>query len=393
MAAEPVQSASLVPICRQVTSPFRKAACELFGPRDPRVIPWLDFCRALAILLVLGSHSPDFGLAGLGAQLFTWGWAGVDLFFVLSGYLIAKQLWSEVAATGSVRVGRFLLKRGLRIWPLYYAAIVTVFLLDFVSHRSPKPLLADLFCVSDYFHHQVPGGWSLSVEEQFYLILPVLLFLLRKLPPKALLGVPVAWFILLPLLRRFTLLIHPDASTNGFLAYAFHTHTDGLAIGVILAWLSVFAKNWWRSGAGKYWIPAVAICCGLIEHKFHTLTFAYTGLALLFGGLVLVGLRASLPNRLTHWRILHVISRLSYGSYLNNLILVQLIDPYTHSFVSAHATNTMFFVAWFAGFVLVSNAVAFVTYALIEAPFLEVRERWLSGEKRSKQPVAPPVHA
>src|SRR4051794_5207638 len=106
---------------------FREAIRELFGPKDPRTIPWLDFCRTAAILLVLGSHVQDFGFGGIGAQIMNWGWTGVDLFFVLSGYLIARQLWGELALTGSVRVGRFLMKRGLRIWPLYYSAIAVVF--------------------------------------------------------------------------------------------------------------------------------------------------------------------------------------------------------------------------------------------------------------------------
>jgi peptidoglycan/LPS O-acetylase OafA/YrhL len=370
---------------------IRDAARELLGRKDPRTIPWLDFCRTLAILLVLGGHSMDFGLRGLWAKFFNWGWTGVDLFFVLSGFLIAKQLWSELAATGSVQVGRFLLKRGLRIWPLYYAAIVVVWALDLAMHRSPRPLLVDLFCVSDYFHHQVPGGWSLSIEEQFYLILPVLLLLLRKLPPKALLAIPIGWLLLLPIFRHYTMLGVPLSGGDEAVAHTFHTHTDGLALGIIIAWLSVFCKEWWRSGRGKYWIPALAFFLGLVEHKLHTVTLSFTALGVFYAGFVIIGLRAALPNRLTNWRIFHVLSRLSYGSYLNNLILLHLIDPYTHRYVSAHSANALFFALWFIGFVLLSNTVAFVTYTFIELPFLELREHWLAREKRPELPqvVAP----
>lgn len=374
---------------------FRDAARELFGPRDSRTIPWLDFCRTLAILLVLGGHSTDFGLGGIGAKAFNWGWTGVDLFFVLSGYLIAKQLWSELAATGEIKVGRFLLKRGLRIWPLYYVAILVVFLLDIPAHRSPKPLIADLFSVSDYFHHQVPGGWSLSVEEQFYLVLPVLLFLLRRFSPKTLLAIPIGWLILLPVFRYYMMLGMPETVGDNPIAHAFHTHTDGLGIGVIIAWLAVFRKDWWRSGSGKYWIPAAAIAIGIAEHKLHSLALSFTSLAVLYGGLVIVGLRANAPNRITSWRGFHVLSRLSYGSYLNNLILLQLIDPFTHKFVAAHGSNVLFFALWFLCFVLLSNLTAFATYSLIELPFLQIRERWLSREKRTAQipqAVAPSLH-
>lgn len=374
---------------------FRNAARELFGPKDSSTIPWLDFCRTLAILLVLGGHSTDFGLSGIGARAFSWGWTGVDLFFVLSGFLIAKQLWSELAARGDIKVGRFLLKRGLRIWPLYYATIAIVFLLDIPTHRSPKPLLADLFAVSDYFHHQVPGGWSLSIEEQFYLILPVLLYLFRRLPPKALLAIPVGWLILLPVFRYYVMMGVPESLGDGPIAHAFHTHTDGLAIGVILAWFAVFCKDWWRSASGRYWIPALGIGLGILEHKLHSLTFSFTSLGLLYGGLVIMGLRATTPNRITAWRGFHVLSRLSYGSYLNNLILLQLIDPFTHNFVAAHGSNLLFFAVWFVCFVLLSNLTAFVTYSLIELPFLQIRERWLSREKRTAampQAIAPSLH-
>jgi peptidoglycan/LPS O-acetylase OafA/YrhL len=163
-----------------------------------------------------------------------------------------------------------------------------------------------------------------------------------------------------------------------------------LAIGVILAWLSVFCKDWWRSGRGKYWIPALAFALGMAEHELHTVTLSFTALGLLYGGFVIVGLRSSVPNRLTNWRIFHVLSRLSYGSYLNNLILLQLIDPYTHRYVSAHGASVVFFGLWFIGFVLLSNAVAFVTYAFIEVPFLERREAWLA---REKQPLVPQMVA
>jgi peptidoglycan/LPS O-acetylase OafA/YrhL len=366
--------------------PFREAVRELFGPKDPRTVPWLDFCRSWAILLVLGSHVQDFGLGGLGAKIFNWGWTGVDLFFVLSGFLIAKQLWAELAVTGSIRIGRFLLKRGLRIWPLYYSAIGVIFVLDLLSHRTPKPLLVDLLCVSDYFHHQVPGGWSLSIEEQFYLILPILLFAFRKLPAKALLGIPIGWLILLPLLRYATMTAFPNAVRDDLVAHGFHTHTDGLAVGVILAWLAVYRKHWWRSGQGRLWLPLLAIAVGPLEHTLHTVTVSFSCIGIFYGGVVLLGLRAAWPNRLTMWRGWHVLSRLSYGSYLNNLVLLQLIYPYTHTYVTKHGTGLPFFLLWFVGFVILSNSVAFVTYSLVELPFLRIRERWLARE-RQKQPI------
>src|SRR5215218_1223830 len=91
------------------------------GGARPRVIS-LDVLRGVAILLVLVRHMPG-GAAASGAAAFFYqiGWTGVDLFFVLSGYLISGLLYAEADATGRVRVGRFWVRRGLRIWPAYFA--------------------------------------------------------------------------------------------------------------------------------------------------------------------------------------------------------------------------------------------------------------------------------
>ena len=85
-------------------------------------VPALDALRALAIVMVITGHFPDLGAAQFPRYarffenpIFSFGWTGVDLFFVLSGYLIGRQLWRERQRTGSIQVGRFLLRRGMRI--------------------------------------------------------------------------------------------------------------------------------------------------------------------------------------------------------------------------------------------------------------------------------------
>jgi hypothetical protein len=97
--------------------------------RPPHQVPALDGLRALAILLVVCAHFyGNFWSSHVREELpgmsnlpmFLWGWTGVDLFFVLSGYLIGKQLWRERITTGSIRFWPFILRRGMRIWPLFY---------------------------------------------------------------------------------------------------------------------------------------------------------------------------------------------------------------------------------------------------------------------------------
>ncbi|MGH9519122.1 MAG: acyltransferase family protein [Terriglobales bacterium] len=112
---------------------YLRAALHDLNLPAPGNVPGLDALRTMAILLVVmvhtqesvGSHIPFVGA----------GWTGVDLFFVLSGYLIGRQLWKE-AQTGRIRIGRFLLRRGLRMWPLYFFSALVIWALHGGGYRG-----------------------------------------------------------------------------------------------------------------------------------------------------------------------------------------------------------------------------------------------------------------
>ena len=112
------------------------------------------------------------------------GWCGVDLFFVLSGYLISGLLFSEYSRTGTFNVGRFWLRRGLKIWPSLYVFLVAALPLAVSNGPGWGPsMLASAFFYSNYSQtiRLVGHTWSLAVEEHFYLALPLLLLLLIRL--------------------------------------------------------------------------------------------------------------------------------------------------------------------------------------------------------------------
>jgi len=177
----------------------------------------LDILRGLAILLVFGRHlelpRPD-GIAGVFAG--TWhriGWLGVDLFFVLSGFLIGGLLVTELHHYGHIDIGRFLIRRGLKIYPPYFVFIGYLMLMPVV-----KAILAgnnawttfttewgkywpNLLFLQNYVGTNPAGHtWTLAVEEHFYLLLPFLLAGLvwlgcvRTLLPLCLLVVPALLF-------------------------------------------------------------------------------------------------------------------------------------------------------------------------------------------------------
>ncbi|HEX4406503.1 MAG TPA: acyltransferase, partial [Polyangia bacterium] len=131
----------------------------------------LDILRAIAVLLVLGRH--------MYVTMF-WmrtGWMGVDLFFVLSGFLVSGLLFAEHQKYGKLNVVRFWVRRAFKIYPAFYFLLIVSAVTGF--HQKGW-LLADVF----FFQNYVPGWWhhtwSLAVEEHFYLLAPLLLALIAR---------------------------------------------------------------------------------------------------------------------------------------------------------------------------------------------------------------------
>src|SRR5438876_1988806 len=151
--------------------------------------PGLDLLRALAIIVVVIYHAALFGFK-LPSRVDRFGWIGVDLFFVLSGYLIGGQLLAPLARDRPIKLGRFFARRALRIMPAYFIVLAIYFLLP-SWHEYPEmsqPLWKFLLSVQNIALH---GGtafshaWALSVEDQFYLALPFLLLFVNRWPRAA----------------------------------------------------------------------------------------------------------------------------------------------------------------------------------------------------------------
>ncbi len=221
-----------------------------------RLLP-LDMLRAVAVLLVLGIHALDYPRAlpfppGTWAPLLflreRWvmgGWAGVDLFFVLSGFLISGLLFNEQIKHGRISYGRFFIRRGFKIYPAFYIMILAGVL---IFPFRWKALLCELFFVQNYgFAHGNAlwnHTWSLAVEEHFYLGLPPLLILLAGMnrgtsnPFRAVPAITIGLAVLLLLLRVVTWNTMPFA----FGTHLFPTHLriDGLFFGVLLSYFYHF---------------------------------------------------------------------------------------------------------------------------------------------------------
>lgn len=365
------------------------AAFSDLANRPPNNVATLDVLRSLAILLVFSGHfARSFG-AGDWVSRFPavyFGWTGVDLFFVLSGLLIGIQLWKELQRTGSIKIPVFLLRRGLRIWPLYYAFAGFILFEGLVFHRNLSGFWADLTFLSNYFHNQIGGGWSLSTEEQFYILIPISLLLLsRILQLRHMWIFPVAVLAYLPLVRALMIHAYGVEAARERMYFPIHTHSDGLAIGILLAWTAVNYPESLKSGVMRKLIPPLAAVIGFALYTLDRNVFNYTSLALLYGAMTLYGLTVRQCNGVLNWHGFYIVSRLSYGMYLNQFGLLPYVTHWIQPLKGIGIAGLL--LAYLLSFVACA-LFAFVTFMLVERPFLDLRDRWLASRKQAKPPMA-----
>jgi peptidoglycan/LPS O-acetylase OafA/YrhL len=206
-------------------------------------IPSLDGLRTISVALVLVSHF--LPLAGY-ENAWNLGILGVKFFFVISGFLITGLLLKEIDKTSTVNLSKFYFRRTLRIFPPYYFYLFVLYVaLRFDVVSFTESFTSSLTYTSNYF---VPDTWnllhtwSLSVEEQFYLVFPFVLIFLGHRKIGWLLA---ALIVVCPLLRIYDYQIS-GGGARMWIYYGFHANADGLATGCLLA---VFYERLHRSAA------------------------------------------------------------------------------------------------------------------------------------------------
>lgn len=346
--------------------------------------PCLDALRSAAVVLVLLYHVRIFAphaVRTLRMPFTQFGWTGVDLFFVLSGLLIGGQLWKELQVKGTIDVPRFILRRGFRIWPFYYSLVALMLVEWVLFKRHGRGLWLDATFLSNYYSffsaggHQVAGGWSLSMEEQFYFLIPILFALCARFAsPRLLVNLAIGWLIVLPLIRYLTTLgMHDPLAIRNAIYYPFHTHSDGLAVGLLIAWLLTWKPEVLHMGR---WLDvALVIICvaGFCLWYAVSPIFLFSTVAIAYGALTLSLLRLG-EAPLFRSPIFYVISRLSFGVYLIHPGVMGQIE-------SLHLHIGSGFKAFACAFLLVAGlsfVVAFFTFSWIELPFMKLRDSLLA---------------
>jgi peptidoglycan/LPS O-acetylase OafA/YrhL len=289
----------------------------------PSYIPELQGLRGLAVLGVLFYHCHP-RLEGTWVHSASlWGWTGVNLFFVLSGFLITSIL---LEAQGKPRYFRnFYMRRALRIWPVYVLLLAVCYAQSdwFIGPRpweaiKASPWLAYIFFVQNLFHLALPPAisptWSLAIEEQYYFLWAPLVRFLRR--PWMLSAVLTAALVASPLLRlTYWAWITPTHTL---------THLDGIAWGSLLALglhtlpLSRRVWLWMGLGAIPLGLWAAATVAGGTAFLDSALAVAFAGAVL--ASIASTGARNPLSAALRRGP-LPFYGRISYGLYMTHIMV------------------------------------------------------------------------
>lgn len=357
-------------------------------PARPGVVPELDGLRAIAVLLVLARHAAREyadhagGDAGWLLPMLN-GWMGVDLFFVLSGYLVGTNVLRAVVDRGE-GLGRYLLRRVLRIVPAYYAVLLLVASGALPFFPPPSRGLAlsvgyHLVFLQDYLPSNiVVAFWSLGVEEKFYLLVPGVVWALARLPPRVAVAVAAGASLLPALGRWWTLSAHPEITTYAgcfpALRSPFHLATDGMAVGLAAALAVRAGFTLGRRARDALFGLGALVVVGLGAQPFllDAVSFArvvplFWVLAWAFGAMIYASVQGpTFASRPLGTAFARTTGRLSYALYLVHMVFLGL------AWSIAGAAG---FVPFALVFGALSTAAALVLHYAVERPFLALRDR------------------
>ena len=349
------------------------------SPTEAR-IAGLDGLRALSVLIVFLHHT---GLAPLHG-----GWVGVDLFFVLSGYLITGILVREYSERGSIDLRRFYARRAWRLFPALAGLLLAVGLYLFLVGPLLDPfmeLVPALFYVMNWvrafeLHDAVLTGhtWSLAIEEQYYLLWPILLGALLAGPQGRRRAIAVlAILIALTLIWRWQVasLRQIDGSSPRII-YGFDTHADGLLVGGLIA----LVPHRVRTVLAYAWLVALVYFAWIVLSPTGDATGLTVGgytLTSWAGGILIAKIATDqngLLVRALEARPLVLLGMVSYGFYLWHYPVVQIvlygnIDEIGAFFGSLPFPRVSMLVTTFA----LSLVLTMASWFAIEKPLLKAR--------------------
>jgi len=367
----------------------------------------LDVLRCIAVVIVIAHHANLYHVATKT------GWVGVDLFFVLSGFLISGLLYSEYKTHRAIDIKRFFIRRGLKIYPAFWVMLLATMVaqLLFWKHSVPlRPYLYELFFIQNYHFGIWTHTWSLAVEEHFYIVLPLLLLILirsssSQTDPFS--SIPRIFFVIASaclIIRIVTISIIPPAIFRTPLVMnPTQCRIDGLFFGVFLGYQyhfypgtigALFQSR--RNQVLLAILTAVLLSCCFIytrDDRFlltYGLTFLYLGFGLLLILTMYVQNVLSGPAAATIARIgefCAYIGTYSYSIYLWHVMFIEAVQIFLRKqivHIPFEVPRSVLLAIYLIGSIILGVVLA----RLVEFPVLRIRDRIFPAIQR-RPPVSP----
>lgn len=366
----------------------------------------LDHLRAIAIILVMIFHYGR-GIPDWLEPIKRIGWTGVDLFFVLSGYLIGFQLLKEFKGNSKINLKRFYMKRLFRIVPAYLAVLILYYSLGSLKEGSGLPPLWKFLTFTQNYgldsqtQKSFSHAWSLCVEEQFYLLMPISIVLvfqtrLQKLAPYlmlALIGVGI-------LLRIYNWneFVQPFIESGsrrlmvqGLLEkvyYPSHNRMDGLIVGVLIASIFNF-KPGWKAFLSKYgnsclllglvlFLFAYQVCESILS--FKAMVYGLPLISLAYGFIVIGAISPTSILYKLKSRFTFVIATLSYAIYLSHKQVYHFVKIWVTDIDNGFVQQNVFWIC-----LILAVIGGLILHLFVEKPFLRLRDRILIGNEKKQE--------
>lgn len=354
----------------------------------------LDHLRTLAILFVFLFHY--FILSGGQPkwlpEVARFLWTGVDLFFVLSGFLISSQLFAQIQQTQSISFKQFFLKRFFRIVPAFLVTVTIYFCVPFFREKESLPPLWKFLTFTQNFglnfkeFGTFSHAWSLCVEEHFYLFLPIILIFLQSVKLLKRAYWLLIFFFLLGVITRiysFEYLYAPHAEVKGgwtywyqYIYYPTYNRLDGLLAGVLIAGIYQFFPAIWNriSKYGNVFIVlSLTVLTGAYflcyhQHSFYASVFGFPLIAIGYGLMVIAAI--SPASVLYKWRskFTTFIATLSYAIYLTHKGVIHITSEFLKSYDPD--SNILLLIS-----MITCVMGAFLLHIAVEKPFMRLRKR------------------
>jgi len=353
--------------------------------------PELDSLRFFAFLLVLIHHSPYWKLIPTWKTIAEYGWMGVDLFLCLSAFLFARLLYVEHQEKGDINIGYFYLRRALRIWPLYFFFFAAMLLISIqqdgwtgdMLKRSIGMLTFTDNLFSAFLNYNLviwfsDHLWTISYEEQFYLIIPWVLRKLYQLRKSTSLLILTGAMVVGMLIRAIFIANQIEHPAIWVLPIThFESILGGLMIGLGL--FDSFLKKipaWIQLTGGVFALYLVTLLLN-VEITQWELMFTYPligiGTTLILSAVMqgnLGPLSALFKNK-----TLGYLGKISYGLYVYHVVGIWLAKQITGAYVSPERLLvyplTILLLA-----LLITVLVSMLSYQFLEKPFLRLKERF-----------------